>query len=182
MKRLQCLQTSPLNGGAASLKSSASFAFLSILRKAKLLPWLLRLWNGVGVDRSRVGEGGHGRVGVGWVRRGGVLPHHMMLRVGGSVGRRGGRGGGREMKVERGGGSGRGGGCRRGQDPLQDHVRVQLGLGAVNPRQGGLQQRLLTPVRERRIVVCIVDSVLVCLLAQDTQYKPGTDFSGAPHC
>lgn len=100
-----------------------------------------------------MGVGGHGRVGVGRVRRGGILRHDVRQAVGGGVGGRGGGGGGGgEVEVERGGGSGRGGGRCRSRDPLQDDVGVKLRLGAVEPGHGGLQQTLLTPVwwtRER---------------------------------
>lgn len=50
------------------------------------------------------------------------------------------------MEVE---GRTRGRGGRRrgwGWDPLQDHVRIELGLGAVEAGHGRLQQTLLTPV------------------------------------
>lgn len=90
-----------------------------------------------------MGVGGHGRAGVGRVGRGGILRHHVGLAVGG---RGGGGGGGGEVEVEGGGRSGRGGGRRGGGDPLQDHVGVELRLGAVQSRHGGLQQTLLTPV------------------------------------
>lgn len=72
----------------------------------------------------------HRRVGVGRVRRRGVLAHEVSLGVGGGVRRRGGgRGGGGEVEVDRGRGSRRGGRRRRGgrgQDPLEHHVRVEL--------------------------------------------------------
>lgn len=122
-----------------------------VLASQTLLPRLLRLGVGVGVDGSRVGEGGNSRVGVWRVRRGRVLRHNMWLRGGGGgVGGRGGGGGGRQVEVERGGGCGGDGGrsCR-GEDPLQDHVWVELGLGAVNTRHGGFEQTLLTPVGHR---------------------------------
>lgn len=94
-----------------------------------------------------MGVGGHRRVGVGRVRRGGILRHHVGLAVGGYVGGRGGGGGGGgEVEVEGGGRSGRGGGCRGSGDPLQDDMGVELRLGAVESRHGGLQQTLLTPV------------------------------------
>lgn len=105
------------------------------------------LWSrvGVGVDGRRVGECRRsGAVGVGRVRWGGIARHHV---VGLDVsGRGGGGGGGGQVEVE---GSTRGRGGRRrgrGRDPLQDHVRVELGLGAVEARHGHLQQTLLTPV------------------------------------
>lgn len=113
--------------------------------KAWLLPWPLWCRVGVGVDgrRCRV-VCWNRRVGVGRVRRRRVLGHEVRLTVGGHVGGRGGGGG--QVEVEWGGRSGRGGGCRRSRDPLQDDVWVKLGLGAVESGQGGLQQTLLTPV------------------------------------
>lgn len=94
-----------------------------------------------------MGVGGHSCVGVGRVRRGGILRHDVRLAVGGRMGGRGGNGGGGgEVEVERGGWSGRGGGRRRSRDPLQDDVRVKLRLRAVESGHGGLQQTLLAPV------------------------------------
>lgn len=94
-----------------------------------------------------MGVGGHSRVGVGRVCRRGILRHDVGLGVGGRVDGGGGSGGGGgQVEVERGGRSGRGGGCRRRRDPLQYHVRVELGIRAVKSVHGGLQQTLLTPV------------------------------------
>lgn len=106
----------------------------------KLLPWPLGGWVGVGVDGRRrgLGKGGRGG-GVGRVCRGGISRHDVMLAVGGHVSGRGGGRGGRQVEVE-----GSGGGSR-GRDPLQDHVRVELRLGAVEAGHGRLQETLLTP-------------------------------------
>lgn len=109
----------------------------------KWTAWLLPrpLGRRVGVDgrRCRVVRGNR-RVGVGRVRRRGVLRHDVRP----TLGRGGGRGGGRgRVEVERGGGR------RRSRRPLQDDVRVELRLGAVESGQGGLQQTLLTPGRKK---------------------------------
>lgn len=120
--------------------------------KTQLLPWPLWCRVRVGVDRRRcrVRVGGHSRVWVGRVRRGRILRHHVRMTVGGGVGGRGGGGGGvGEVEVEGGGRSGRGGGRCRSGDSLQDDVRVELRLGAVESGQGGLQQTLLTPEGKR---------------------------------
>lgn len=146
--------------GGASTSAASPFLhplFMSALGhgkwKTQLLPWPLWCWVGVGVDRRRcrVGVGRHSCVGVGWVRRGRILRHYMRLVVGGCVGGRGGSGGGGgEVEVEGGGWSRRGRGRSRSRDPLQDDVRVKLGLRAVESRHGGLQQTLLTPERQRK--------------------------------
>lgn len=106
-----------------------------------LLPRPLRGWVGVGVDgRWRwVSKGGRSRVGIGRVCRGGITRHDVVLGVSG----RGGGGGGGQVEVE---GGARGGGRGRGRDPLQDDVRVELRLGAVEAGHGRLQQTLLAPV------------------------------------
>lgn len=54
------------------------------------------------------------------------------------------------MEVE---GSRRGRWRGRGRDPLQDDVRVELRLGAVEARSG-LQQTLLTPATNNLMFVC----------------------------
>lgn len=71
--------------------------------------------------------------------------HDMVLAVGRRMSGRGGGRGGRQVEVEGGGGSGRGRGRGRGRDPLQDHVWVELRLGAVEAGHGRLQETLLTP-------------------------------------
>lgn len=108
----------------------------------QLLPRPLGGGVGVGVDGRRRGVGVGGRGGVGRIRRGGIPRHDVVLAVGGGVGRRGGGRGGRQVEVEGGGGGRRG---SRGRDPLQDHVGVELRLGAVEARHGRLQETLLTP-------------------------------------
>lgn len=80
-----------------------------------------------------MGKGGRG--GVGRICRGGIARHDVVLAMGR---RRGGRGG-RQVEVEGGGGSRRGRGRGRGRDPLQDDVRVELRLGAVEASNGRLQ-------------------------------------------
>lgn len=107
-------------------------------RWRRLLPGPLRGWVGVGVDGRWVRKGGRSRAGIGRVRGGGITRHHVMLDVSG----RGGGGGGGQVEVE---GGRRGGGRGRGRDPLQNHVRVELRLGAVEAGHGRLQKTLLAP-------------------------------------